>query len=222
MDIMYFLVSMSLVCGGISLFVGLRNRAEERRMAQRRRFSRSLVRASVLCLCLGCLPLVAQEVVHAQTGKVVDVNAARKTLTLKLADGSTVNYQDIPSQEPALSFDKSIREKTVPVAAYSKVGSHVVVLYYGYDSPTAIAVKELGVEQPKKSTGSVTSFDHHQHSLTLKTDTAEAKKVVLNEDTIVDTNDGVVKLADYKPSKGDHLRCFTGPDSETALFVAPQ
>jgi len=44
----------------------------------------------------------------------------------------------------------------------------------------------------------------------------------LTEDTIVDTSDGVVKLADYKPSKGEHLSCFTNPGSETALLVAPQ
>jgi hypothetical protein len=161
-------------------------------------------------------------VVHAQAGKVMAVNAAAKTLVLKLPDGSTMVYQDVPSHEPALSLDKSVREKTVPVGAYSKVGANVVVLYFGYNSPTAVAVKELGPDTPKKSSGNVSSFDRHQHSLMLKTDAAEEQKLVLNEDTIVDTSDGVVKLADYKPSKGEHVSCFTGPNSETALLVAPQ
>jgi len=56
----------------------------------------------------------------------------------------------------------------------------------------------------------------------VQTDAAEPKKLVLTEDTIVDTSDGVVKLADYKPSKGEHVRCFTSGDSETALLVTPQ
>jgi hypothetical protein len=67
----------------------------------------------------------------------------------------------------------------------------------------------------------VSSFDRHQHSLTLKTDAAE-QKLVLTDDTIVDTSDGVVKLADYKPSKGEHVRCLTSGNSETALLVGPQ
>jgi hypothetical protein len=171
---------------------------------------------------LTAMPLRAQEVVHAQAGQVVDVSTARKTLTLKLADGSKMSFQDVSSHEPALTLDKAVREKTVPIANFSKVGANVVVLYFGYDNPTAIAIKELGADVPKKSTGSVSSFDRHQHSLVLKTDAAAEQKLVLTEDTIVDTNDGVVKLADYKPSKGEHVRCFTSANSETALFVAPQ
>jgi len=138
-----------------------------------------------------------------------------------LADGSTVIYHDVPSHEPALSLDKAVRAKTVPVASFSKIGANVVVLYFGYDSPTAIAVKELGGDAPKQRSGSMSNFDRHEHSLTLKTDAAD-EKLVLTDDTIVDTNEGVVKLADYKPSKGEHLRCFTSGDSETALLVAPQ
>lgn len=222
MNIMLVLVSMGLVCGGIGLFVGVRNCAEERRLAERKRLQLRLIPAAILCLSLGCMPLVAQEVVHAQTGKVVNVDAARKTLTLKLADGSTVSFQDVSSHEPALSLDKAVREKTVPVGTYSKVGANVVVLYFGYGSPTAVAIKELGADAPKKSSGSLSSFDRHEHSLTLKTDAAVPQKLVLTEDTIVDTSDGVVKAADYKPSKGERLRCFTGPKSVTALFVAPQ
>jgi hypothetical protein len=222
MDIMMALVSMCLLCGAIGLYVGLRNHAEERRSAARKHLPWSVAPVAVLALLLGWMPLAAQEVVHARAGKVVQVDAAGKTLTLKLADGSSMSFHELSAHEPAYSLDKAIREKTVPVASFSKVGANVVVLYFGYDTPTAIAVKELGADAPKKSTGSVSSFDRHEHSLTLKTDAAAPQKLMLTEDTIVDTNDGVVKMADYKPSKGEHLRCFTSPNSETALFVAPQ
>lgn len=220
MNIMLALVSMCLLCGGIGLFVGIRNSTEERRITKRLRSPVAPV--AVLCVSLGCMPLGAQEVIHAETGKVIDVNAARKTLTLKRADGSTVNFQDVASHEPALSFDKAVREKTVPVATYSKVGANVVVLYFGYDSLTAVAIKELGADAPKKSTGSVSSFDRHLHSLTVQTTAVAPQKLVLTEDTIIDTSDGIVKLADYKPSKGEHVHCFTSGDTETALLVTPQ
>jgi len=222
MNIMLVLVSMCLLCGGIGLLACLMNRVEVRRVIARKRLRLPLASGAVLCLLSGCVALGAQEVVHAQAGKVVAVNLASKRLILKLADGSTMIYQFVSSHEPALSIDKAVRAKTVPVAAYSKVGTNVVVLYFGLDLPTAVAIKELGTDEPKKRTGSVSSFDRHLHSLTLKTDAAEAQTLALTEDTIVDTNNGIVRLADYKPSKGEHVRCFTSGDSETALLVAPQ
>lgn len=222
MNTMLIFASMCLFCGGIGLFAGARNRTGADASSEQKRLQMYFVLGAMLCLWLACKPLVAQEVVHAETGKVVDVNVAQKTLTLKRMDGTTVSYQAVASHEPALSLDKVVREKTVPVAGYSKVGSNVVVLYYGYDSPTAVAIKELGVDSPKNTNGSVSNFDRHDHRLTLKTDGAVPQQLVLTEDTIVDTNDGVVKLADYKPSKGERLRCVTGADSGTALFVAQQ
>jgi hypothetical protein len=222
MDIMLALVSMCLLCGAIGLYAAVKNHLVERRLAKQNRLRLQGARAAVFCLLFVGLPLAAQEVIHAQAGQVVGVNAAKKTLTLKLADGSTVTYQDVPSHEPAFSLDKSVREKTVPVAAYSKVGANVVVLYFGYDSPTAVAVKEMGADAAKRCTGSVSSFDRHQHALMLQTEATAPQKLMLTEDTIVDTNDGVVKLADYKPAKGQRLRCFTSPNSEIALFVAPE
>jgi len=222
MDILLALVSMCLICGGIGLFICACNRVAGDELSEQKQFQMFFVLGAMMCLLLACKPLGAQEVIHAETGRVVDVNAARKMLTLKRTDGSTVSYQEASSHEPALSLDKVVRDKTIPIASYSKVGANVVVLYYGYDSPTAVAIKELGADAPKKSMGSVSSFDRHEHRLTLKTDSAESQKLVLTEDTIVDTNDGVVKLADYRPSKGERLRCYTGAEADTVLFVAQQ
>jgi hypothetical protein len=221
MNILLVLLSMCLVCGGVGLFFGARTCVEVQQLDEQKRLRLLLTFATFACLVLACLPLGAQEVVHAQSGKVVEVDAARKTLTLKLADGSKVSYQDISSHEPALSLDKVVREKTVPAGTYGKVGNNAVVLFFGYEPPTAVAIKELGSETPKESTGSVANFDRHEHSLTVKTDAAGPQTLVLTEDTIFDTSNGVVKLADYKPSKGDRVRCVTSPDSKTALFVAP-
>jgi len=230
MNIMLALVSMCLLCGGIGLFAGLHrahkrrvagfNRAPKRRAADRVEFPTSL--AAALFFLLMCSPVRAQEVIHARTGTVIAVNAADKTMTLKAVDGSTLRFKETGGAASMSSLNKSVREKTVPAEGYAKVGTNVVVLYFGYDNLTAVAIKELGAGALKKSTGSVTSFDRHDRSLTLKTDTAAEQKLVLTDDTIVDTVNGVVKASDYHPSKGEQLRCMTGAESETALLVAPQ
>jgi hypothetical protein len=108
----------------------------------------------------------------------------------------------------------------VPAGTFTKVGAYVVVFYFGIDTPTAVAIKELGQDPLQKSIGSVADFDRHQHLLTLKTETAP-QKLVLNDETVVDTPDGIVRSADYHPSKGEQLRCFTKPASQAALFVRP-
>ena len=206
------LAYLCLLCGGIGIFAGLSR-------AGRREFSTIL---ATLFFLLMCMPVRAQEVIHARTGTVTAVNAKSKTLVLKAVDGSTVVFKLTGDSASMSSLNKSVREKTVPAQSYAKVGSNVVVLYFGYDDLTAVAIKELGAGALKKSTGSVTNFDKHDRSLTLKADNAAEQKLVLTDDTIVDTADGVVKASDFHPSKGQQVRCMTGAASETALLVAPQ
>jgi hypothetical protein len=64
-------------------------------------------------------------------------------------------------------------------------------------------------------------FDRHKHLLTLKTETAQPQELAVSDDTIVDTPEGIVKPAEFHPSKGEQLRCFAKPESQAALFVAP-
>ncbi|WP_157178384.1 hypothetical protein [Terriglobus roseus] len=162
----------------------------------------------------------AQEVIHARAGQVVAANTAAKTLTLKVADGSTVVFHDVATPEPAMSFDKDLRDKTTAAAAFHDVGAYVVVFYFGFGEPTAVAVESMGATPPKRTAGSVTSFDRHQHLLTLNTESMGSQKVVVSDDTILDTPEGVVKASNFHPGKGQHLRCFAKPDSQNALFVA--
>jgi hypothetical protein len=213
MNMKLTLATLCLLCGGIGVFAGI-NRTGRRTLPT--------ALAALLFFLLMCSPVSAQEVIHARTGTVVAVNAADKTMTLKAVDGSKLVFKETGGSGSLSSLNKSVREKTIPAEGYAKVGTNVVVLYFGYDNMTAVAIKELGAGALKKSTGSVTNFDKHDRSLTLKTDTAAEQKLVLTDDTIVDTADGVVKASDYHPSKGEQVRCMTGPRSETALLVAPQ
>jgi hypothetical protein len=233
MNLMLILFVMPLVCGAIGLYAAARNRDEERRKTAMRRVAEKTKSvllsnrnmmfplSAILCLSSACLPASPQEVIHARAGQIVATNSAAKTLTLKVADGSTVVFKDAGNPEPAVSFDQDVRSKTIPAGTFNKVGAHVVVFYFGFDTPTAVAVKDLGSDALKRSTGSVANFNRHQHLLTLKTDTAESQKLLLSDDTVIDTPEGVVKLADYHPNKGKQLRCFTKPESQAALFVTP-
>jgi hypothetical protein len=233
MNIILILFAMALVCGAIGLYAAARNRAEERRRAAMRRVAEKaksvLLRnrditfplSAILCFSSLYLSASAQEIIHARAGQIVATNSTAKTLTLKVADGSTVVFKDVANPEPPISFNQDVRSKTVPAGTFRKVGAQVVVFYFGFDVPTAVAVKDLGSDAPRRSTGSVANFDRHQHLLTLKTDTAEPQKLVLSDDTVMDTPEGVVKLADYHPNKGEQLSCLTKPESQTALFVTP-
>ena len=233
MNFMLILFAMPLVCGAVGLFAAARNRAEERRktaiQSVAEKTKNVLLRnqnimfplSAILCLLSAFLPASAQEIIHARAGQIVATDSTAKTLTLKVADGSIVVFKDVANPQPAFSFNQDVRSKTVPAGTFNKVGANVVVFYFGFEGPTAVAIKDLGSDAPKRSTGSVASFDRRQHLLTLKTDTAEQEKVVLSDDTVMDTPEGVVKLSDYHPNKGEQLRCFTKPESQTALFVAP-
>jgi hypothetical protein len=246
MNLMFVLIAICLLCAALALYTDSRIRAKARQKTALQRVAETsqrvlrhynlrdadildvhnltrkmmLLVSAIVCVSLPCLPANAQEVIHAQAGQVVAINPAAKTLTLKAADGSQVLFQDVADPEPKVSFDKAVRDKTVPAGTFSKVGANVVVFYFGFDTQVAVAVKELGPVAPVKSTGSVANFDRHLRLLTLKTEASEPQKLVLSDDTVVDTSQGIVKLADYRPSKGDQVRWFTKPESPAVLFVA--
>ena len=176
---------------------------------------------SMLFVVSACRSAGAQEIIHARAGQVVAISPKARTLTLKTADGSAVVFKEVTGPEPAMSFDKDVRSKTVAANTFNTVGAYVLVFYFGFDTPTAVAVEDLGKTGPQRTIGSVDHFDRHQHLLMLNAGAAEPQKVVVSDDTIVDTPEGVVKAVDFHPSRGEQLRCFTRPESMTALFVAP-
>lgn len=223
---------MPLLCGAIAAFLVVRDSMIKRHTRvprpARRHAQRCLIHglmfvllaASVCFLSAGRFAS-AQEIIHARAGQIVATNPTANTLTLKVADGSTVVFQDVASPEPAMSFDKDVRSKTVAASTVKDVGAYVVVFYFGVYTPTAVAVKVLGMSAPQRTTGSVAGFDRHQHLLMLKSGPAESQKMAVSEDTIVDTPEGVVKPDNFHPNKGERLRCFTAAQSQTALLVAP-
>ncbi|CAN5635905.1 hypothetical protein BH10ACI4_BH10ACI4_06830 [soil metagenome] len=248
MNIMFVLVAMTLLCAAIGLYVGIGNQDEERRLTRRagklslpagRRAEQTAFPAgwrsalphrkmlmaftTLTALSLFCGAANAQKVIHARAGQIVAINKAAKTISLKVADGSTVLFEEVATPEPNLAFAREIREKTTPAATFDKVGDEVVVFYFGFNTPTAVAIKDLGPGSVSRSTGSVANFERHQRLLTVKTEAAEPQKLVVTDETVVDTPSGLVKPGDYHPSKGEPVRCISGlqKDSQVALLIAP-
>ena len=99
---------------------------------------------SMLFVVSACRSAGAQEIIHARAGQVVAISPKARTLTLKTADGSAVVFKEVTGPEPAMSFDKDVRSKTVAANTFNTVGAYVVVFYFGFDTPTAVAVEDLG------------------------------------------------------------------------------
>ena len=181
--------------------------------------------ALTLLFLSGRREAIGQEIVHARAGQVVEVNPSAKTLTLKVADGSTVVFRDVSDPEPAMTFDKDVRSQTVAAASFKTVGAYVVVFYFGFDSPTAVAVEGLGTTAPNRTVGSVEGFDRHKRVLTIKNGTAknglgQAQELDVSDKTVVETDEGVINPDRFHPNKGDSLRCFAKPGSQDAFFIA--
>src|SRR5271154_4378851 len=121
MDIILILFAMPLVCGAIGLYAAARNRAEERRETAMQsvagKTKNVLLRnrnmmfplSAILCVSSACLSARAQEIIHARAGQIVATDSTAKTLTLKVADGSTVVFKDVANPQPAISFSQDVR-----------------------------------------------------------------------------------------------------------------
>ncbi|MGI4758776.1 MAG: hypothetical protein ACRYGF_18245 [Janthinobacterium lividum] len=149
------------------------------------------------------------------------MNPSAKAFTLKITDGSTLVFKDVQSPEPAMSFDKEVRSKTVAASTGGNIGDYVVVFYFGVEAPTAVAIKELGNTDPQRTTGVVVGYDRHKRLLLLKAGSEEPQRMTISDNTIVDTPEGVIKADNFRPNKGEQLRCLTTPQSQAAVLVVP-
>jgi hypothetical protein len=181
-----------------------------------------VVLAVAAWLSLGSNLCGAQEVVHALTGTVSAANSALKTITVQTDDGSEGSFKDIGATHTHFTFDKGVGAQAMPVGEFTKVGSHVIVYYFGDGNVrTAVAVKDLGPVLLHKSAGLVTAFDRHRHLLTLKSDAGQTEEIAIHEQTSIDTAEGVVEGFKFEANKGDPVRvtwtAMNGQD--TALFI---
>lgn len=161
--------------------------------------------SAAMFLGLSLVPAMAcaQMTVHATAGTLKAVDAAAKTLSVAEDDGSSTAYQTVEAKGTKIDFDPQMRSKTTPAADYSKVGSHVVVFYYGYGNGiTAVSVKPLGDGPFTTVKGTVVKFDKGKRMLTVKTDTG-VSEIHIDDGAVIDTGDGVKLGTHFDPHHND-------------------
>ena len=106
----------------------------------------------------------AQEIVHALSGTVTHIDPQSRTMQVKTNDGSEGSFS-FPAAKGSteVSFDRDVKDRTVPVDTFNKPDEQVIVYYYGNGSVrTAVAVQDLGTAPLDVVEGTVTKFDKNR------------------------------------------------------------
>ena len=159
-----------------------------------------------IALGFGCSIVLAQEVVHAVTGVVTQVNNSAHTITLKTSDGSLVVLQEEAKRDPRFELDKALEADATRSADFNKPGDPAIVYYFGMDANRkAVAIKDLGSVLPKSASGQITHWDRHRHMVTIKTAGGATQTFQLDDKTAVETPMGVVNGDKFEGQNGDQI-----------------
>jgi hypothetical protein len=178
-------------------------------------------------LVLAALPFLAtaasgQQVVHALAGKVTAIYPATKIMKITTDDGSSGLFFFPTKADTQMTFEKKVRSLTTPVASFNKPNDQVVVFFYGDESSrTAVAVEDLGATPLTKTVGTVIKLDKHAHVLTIQDAAGAEQTFHLDEKTVGDASEGVVKADSLDIDKGAKVRitATTENGAQTALFI---
>ncbi len=165
----------------------------------------------------------AQEVVHAVSGVVTSIDPVKKTIDIDTVDGSQDLFKDLANSGTSLDFDKAVRVDSTPADGFTKVGSNVIVFYFGEGlQQTAVALRDLGKGPLQRDTGAVAGF--HHHLLTIKGNAGNSLSFLVGPKTVVESAFGAVDGSRFNPEKGDQVRVTAtlANGQEDALFIRAQ
>jgi hypothetical protein len=174
------------------------------------------------CFSFACGLAIAQEVVHALSGTVNNVNLAAKTITVITDDGSGGTFKAMTDSKTPVEFDKTLRVDATAADAFKKKETRVIVYYFGGgDVRTVVALRDLGPGPFTKSSGTVVKFEKGEHSLSIKDQAGAVESFKVTRSTVADTGSGAVEGLKFEPGKGDQVQVIsTGVNgNSTALFV---
>jgi hypothetical protein len=179
---------------------------------------RTFVNLFAAVVCVGIAgPVLAQEAVHAIAGTVTSVDPTNKVIHIKTEDGSERMF-NFAGKPGAVTFEKTVKDGTVPAASFTKTNTQVVVYYVGFDTiPTLVAVQDLGEAPLDKTVGAVVKFDKHDHTLTVKDAAGAEKKFTIDPKTVSETSNGVGMCEKSTLRTGSQVRVVATQDK--ALFV---
>lgn len=184
-------------------------------------------RISRICLFWGCIwvasaAVAAQEVVHALTGTVNNVNLAAKTITILTDDGSNSTFKDLTDPDTKIDFDKRIRAGAAEVDTFTQKGAYAIIFYFGEGNMrTAVAVRSLGSGPFTKNNGTVTKFDGRAHLLSIREESGTVESFKIAADTVAETGMGAEEGFKFEPQKDDRVQVIASlvNGSATALFI---
>ena len=165
----------------------------------------------------------AQEVVHAVSGVVTSIDAAKKTIDINTSDGSQDLFKDLANTRTPLDFDRAIRADSTPADGFTKVGATVIVFYFGEGlEQTAVALRDLGKEPLQRDTGTIAGF--HHHLLTIKDNTGSSLSFLVGPKTVVESAVGAVDGSHFDAERGEQVRVTAtlANGKEDALFIRAQ
>lgn len=180
------------------------------------------MRSAVVCTALFAAAALtasagAQMVVHAVSGTVKSVDGSGVKLALN--PDTTDQFKLPPDPAPALEFDAALRSGTVTPSKFAHPGDFAVVYFYGFDSDqTAVAVEDLGPGPFQKLSGTVTGYDKHARTLTLKDSAGQTHTLHLSDKLAVDEDESVAEGRHFSPHKGESLMVAASPANE-AVFI---
>lgn len=185
---------------------------------------RALVIASLSAACFVVAPVSspAQEMIHALTGTVSAIDTSAKTITVMQDSGSEGEFHALTNPKTRINFDKKVEATTTAATSFDKQGAYAIIFYFGTDSNrTAVALKSLGKGPFTAITGTVTEYDGHSHSITVKDDKGATQTFRIDPQTVAETYMGVVEGSKFDAHKGDNVRIVgsTADGATTALFV---
>ena len=161
----------------------------------------------------------AQMAVHVVAGVVKSVAPAR--VSVATDNGSAMDeFKVTAAAAPSLNFPGDLRADTLPAAGFQKVGDSVLLYYYGFaNDSTAVAVRDLGASAYTRAEGTVTAFDKHARTLTVKDDGGKETALVLDPGVVIDTDTGVASGKKFSPHKGDRVRVVYDGESPAKVVL---
>jgi hypothetical protein len=179
--------------------------------------------ATCVVACCISVPCSAQEIIHALTGTVSDIDTAGKTITVFQDSGSQpVVYRQLNNPKARISFDKHIQPETVSATQFDKQGAYVIVFYFGGDSDrTVVALESLGSGPFQSTRGTVTHYDGRGHTVTIQDESGKPQTFKIVDKTVAESGMGAVDGASFHADKGDRVRIVSSIENgeATALFL---
>jgi len=185
---------------------------------------KKLILRSMLVSSLLLLPLTlpAQEIVHALCGTVSSINPAAKTITLFQDSGSPATFSIKSTSGTRIAFDKKVANEVTPANEFQKQGAYVILFYYGVqENPTAVALKALGSGPFSSTTGEVTDWNGHTHTISVRGKDGSTHLFKFAPQTVAETYQGVIDGSRFDVNKGEHVRLVSSTDNgtPTVLFI---